>query len=124
MDTALTVQVVEIGTGRELTFFDLCWGCGYVVCDHLCRSIVCDSRAAAAAGKCTWADGRVYEGEWKDDERNGKGELREGRGRRAEGGVGPGRPGSPGRWVMGRKKGCAHREAERLGVAHVMTYSL
>ena len=44
--------------------------------DHLYRSMVCDSRAAA--GKLTWANGDAYEGEWKDDKRNGKGEERGG----------------------------------------------
>ena len=39
-------------------------------------SMVCGSRAAA--GRHTWLDGKVYEGEWKDGKRNGKGEEREG----------------------------------------------
>ena len=38
--------------------------------------MVCDSRAAA--GKFTWANGNVYEGDWKDDKQNGQGEEREG----------------------------------------------
>ena len=42
--------------------------------------MMCDSRAAAAAGTKTWADGRVYEGEWKDNIQNGKGEERGGAG--------------------------------------------
>ena len=54
--------------------------CGYLVCFHLYRSMMCDSRAAAAAGTKTWADGRVYEGEWKDNIQNGKGEERGGAG--------------------------------------------
>ena len=39
--------------------------------------MVCDSRAAA--GKYTFADGSVYEGEFKDGSRNGHGEERGGR---------------------------------------------
>ena len=35
-------------------------------------SVAYDSRAAA--GKATTADGYVYEGEWRDDKQNGKGE--------------------------------------------------
>ena len=45
--------------------------------------MVCDSRDAA--GKYTWADGRVYEGEWKDGKRNGKGEEKQSRAWRDEG---------------------------------------
>ena len=37
--------------------------------------MVCDS--CAAAGKLTWTSGDVYEGEWRDDKRNGQGEERE-----------------------------------------------
>ena len=40
--------------GREARFFDL----------------------RAAAGKFTWPSGEVYEGEWKDGKRDGKGEQR------------------------------------------------
>ena len=43
--------------------------------------MVCDLRAAA--GKLTWANGDVYEGEFKDDKRNGKGEPRMGGGERS-----------------------------------------
>ena len=63
--------------------------------------MVCDSRAAA--GKYTFADGTVYEGEYKDDKYNGKGEERgggdteQGEGRRE---VGPMRPGMP---ALGRR---------------------
>ena len=45
--------------------------------------MVCDSHDAA--GKYTWADGRVYEGEWKDGKRNGKGEEKQSRAWRDEG---------------------------------------
>ena len=44
-------------------------------------SVVCDSRTAA--GKFTAANGDVYEGECKDDKRNGKGEPRMGGGERS-----------------------------------------
>ena len=86
--------------------------------------MVCNSRAAAAAGKTTLADGRVYEGEWKDDKQNGKGEERGGLGHRARRGhragrgetrVVPGRPG--GAWAAGDGwqdcKGPPLRETER-----------
>ena len=57
--------------------------------------MVCDSRAAS--GKLTWPDGRVYDGEWKDDTMNGKGEERGGDTREQQGkgrrGAGPRRPG-------------------------------
>ena len=36
--------------------------------------MVCDSHAAA--GKLTRTSGDVYEGEWRDDKQNGKGEER------------------------------------------------
>ena len=39
----------------------------------------------AAAGKLTWPDGQVYDGEWKDDMKNGKGEEREWGAERATG---------------------------------------
>ena len=64
---------------------------------------VCLVGAAAAAGTKTWADGRMYKGEWKDNIQNGKGEDRgggdteQGEGRR---GVGPMRPGMP---ALGRR---------------------
>ena len=38
--------------------------------------MVCGSRVVA--GRHTWLDGKVYEGEWKDGKRNGKGEERGG----------------------------------------------
>ena len=87
LEIALTAAlVVEIDIGRELTLFDHHWGnFGYVVCDHLLRSMVFDSHAAAVAGKCTWADGRVYKGEWKDNIRNGQGERGAGTQSRARG---------------------------------------
>ena len=45
--------------------------------------MVCDSRAAA--GEYTWPDGKVYEGEYKDDTKNGKGEERGGEEQQGEG---------------------------------------
>ena len=68
------------------------------------------------AGKHTWADGRVYEGAFKDDKFNGQGEERGGSDRQREQlgkgrrGVGPGRPGSADGW-----QGCKGflRETER-----------
>ena len=75
--------------------------------------MVCDSRAAA--GKLTWADGRVYEGEWRDNKRNGKGEERGG----GEGAAGQwktrGRAPARGRRRTGGKpcKECALSETER-----------
>ena len=67
------------------------------------------------AGKQTRADGSVYEGEFKDDKYNGRGEERGGRDRDQQGearrGVGPGRPGSADGWQG--CKGSPLRETER-----------
>ena len=46
------------------------------MCLNSClTSTVCDSRAAA--GKFTGANGEVYEGGWKDNKKEGKGEESE-----------------------------------------------
>ena len=68
---------------------------------HVLLGMVCDSRAAA--GNKTCMSGEVYDGEWKDDKRNGKGEERGGE-REQQGG---GRRGAgPGRVGCGRRVAC------------------